>query len=128
MSKRVDQSRPSDVDEYIAGFDDVSKQDFLRRLRDLSRANAPTAAESLKWSTPAYSLDTILFVFAGYALHANFVFTPSTKDAFADRLSGFDTGKGSIKLYYDREVPVDLLAEMIAHRIREFEVDGVKWM
>lgn len=121
------ESRPGDVDEYIAGFDGP-KQDFLRRLRGLSRANAPTAVEGLKWGTPAYSLDTILFVFAGYSKHANFVFTPSTKDAFADRLSGFDTGKGSIKLYYDHEIPVDLLAEMIAYRIREFEVDGVKWM
>ncbi|GAA1863724.1 iron chaperone [Brevibacterium marinum] len=127
MSKRMDTGRPRDVDDYIAGFEEP-KQDFLRRLRDLSRANAPTATEGLKWGNPAYFLDTILFVFAGYSEHANFAFTPSTKEAFAERLSGFDTGKGTIKLYYDREIPVDLLAEMIAYRIREFEVDGVKWM
>ena len=128
MSGPKNLSRPGNVDDYIAGFDDASKQDFLRRLRDLSRAKAPTAEEGIKWGSPAYSLDVILFVFAGYSKHANFVFTPSTKEAFADSLSDFDTGKGSIKLYYDREIPVDLLAEMIAYRIREFEVDGVKWM
>lgn len=51
-----------------------------------------------------------------------------TKDAFADRLQDFDTGKGSIKLPYDGEIPTELLTEMITHRIREFEVDGVKWI
>lgn len=128
MIKRIDLSRPGNVDEYIASFADVERQDFLRRLRDLSRANAPAAGEGLKWGSPSYFLDTILFAFAGYTEHANFVFTPSTKAAFADRLTDFDTGKGSVKLFYDREIPVDLLAEMIAYRIREFEVDGVTWM
>ncbi|WP_193071223.1 iron chaperone [Brevibacterium sp. FME37] len=128
MTKRVDTSRPADLDEYIAGFEDERKQDFLRRLRALSHTAAPNAEEGLKWGNPAYSLDTILFAFDGCSKHANFVFTPSTREAFADRLSEFDTGKGSIKLYCDREIPTDLLAQMIAHRIREFEVDGVKWM
>ncbi|MDN5808009.1 MAG: DUF1801 domain-containing protein [Brevibacterium sp.] len=128
MTKRVHTSRPGNVDEYIAGVNDAHKRDFLHRLRDLSRAAAPAAEEGLKWGNPAYFVGTILFAFAGYAKHANVVFTPSTKEAFADRLSGFDTGKGSIKLYYDREIPTELLADMIAHRIREYEVDGVKWM
>lgn len=128
MIKRVDLSKPGTVDEYIATFDSESQRDFLTQLRDLSREHAPTAGEGIKWGNPAYFLDSILFVFAGYTHHANFVFTPSTKEAFADRLSGFDTGKGSIKLPYDEEIPAELLAEMIGYRIREFEVDGVKWM
>ena len=121
-------SKPASVDEYIASFDDERHRAFLTRLRELSRAAAPQAEESLKWGSPAYALGSILFVFAGYKKHANVVFTPSTKDAFADRLQDFDTGKGSIKLPYDGEIPTELLTEMIAHRIREFEVDGVKWI
>lgn len=121
-------SKPTTVDEYIASFDGELNRAFLTRLRELSRAAAPQAEESLKWSSPAYAFGSILFVFAGYKRHANFVFTPSTKEAFADRLQDFDTGKGSIKLPYDDEIPTELLTEMIAHRIREFEVDGVKWM
>lgn len=121
-------SKPASVDEYIASFDDEQHRDFLTRLRELSRAAAPQAEESLRWGSPAYALDSILFVFAGYKKHANVVFTPSTKEAFADRLQDFDTGKGSIKLPYGDEIPTELLTEMIVHRIREFEVDGVKWM
>ena len=121
-------SKPASVDEYIASFDDEQHRDFLTRLRELSRAAAPQAEESLRWGSPAYALASILFVFAGYKKHANVVFTPSTKKAFADRLLDFDTGKGSIKLPYGDEIPTELLTEMIVHRIREFEVDGVKWM
>ena len=121
-------SKPTTVDEYIASFDGELNRAFLTRLRELSRAAAPQAEESLKWGGPGYAFGSILFVFAGYKRHANFVFTPSTKEAFADRLQDFDTGKGSIKLPYDDEIPTELLTEMIAHRIREFEVDGVKWM
>ena len=121
-------SKPTTVDEYIASFDGELNRAFLTRLRELSRAAAPQAEESLKWGSHAYAFGSILFVFAGYKRHANFVFTPSTKEAFADRLQDFDTGKGSIKLPYDDEIPTELLTEMIAHRIREFEVDGVKWM
>ena len=121
-------SKPTTVAEYIALFDDERHRAFLTRLRELSRAAAPQAEESLKWGSPAYAFGSILFVFAGYKRHANFVFTPSTKEAFADRLQDFDTGKGSIKLPYDDEIPTERLTEMIAHRIREFEVDGVKWM
>lgn len=54
---------------------------------------------------------------------------PTTVDGY---IASFDderhTGKGSIKLAYDEEIPAELLTEMIAHRIREFAVDGVKWM
>jgi hypothetical protein len=43
-------------------------------LRDLSRAVVPEAREALKWGVPAYSMETILFTFAGYTNHAKFVF------------------------------------------------------
>lgn len=84
----------------------------------------------MKWNNPAYVHEdgAILFVFGGFKKHANFVFTPSTREAFNDQLTGFETGKGSVKLSYDPVVPVDLLTRMIAYRIREWEIDGVKWM
>ncbi|RAA70689.1 DUF1801 domain-containing protein, partial [Burkholderia multivorans] len=44
----MDLSRPGNVDEYIATFDSVEQQDFLRHLRDLSREHALTAGEGLK--------------------------------------------------------------------------------
>lgn len=60
--------------------------------------------------------------------HANLVFTPSTRQAFADELSGLATGKGSVQLPYADPLPEALLTRMIEHRIKEFEVEGVRWM
>jgi uncharacterized protein YdhG (YjbR/CyaY superfamily) len=64
----------------------------------------------------------------GYTKHANVVFTPSTRAAFTADLADFATGKGSVKLPYGRPVPGDLLRRMIAYRVREHEVEGVRWM
>lgn len=120
-------SKPTTVEEYIASFPDEVRP-RLRELRALSRTNAPDATEGLKWGDPAYSLGTILFIFSGHRKHANVVFTPSTLNAFSGELVGFETGKGSVKIPYDRSVPTRVLGEMIAYRIREYEVDGVNWM
>lgn len=120
-------ARPSTVEEYLAGFEGPARE-RLEELRDLARREVPQATEELKWGTPAYSTRTILFVIAAYRHHANIVFTPSTREAFADRLGDYETGKGSVKLPYDRPVPGELLAEMIRYRVDECEEQGVTWM
>lgn len=119
--------KPETVDEYIESFPEDA-QAVLRELREISLANAPQTTEGLKWGNPAYWVETILFVFSGHKDHANFVFTPSTREAFADELPGFKTGKGSVQLPYTDPVPIELLGRMIEYRIRELETDGVKWM
>jgi len=119
--------KPVTVDEYIESFPDLARE-RLGELRDLSRAHAPEATETLKWGAPAYSVETILFVFVGFTKHANFVFTPSTREAFAGELAGFRTGKGSVQLPYAEPVPTELLARMIEYRVKEFEADGIRWM
>lgn len=122
-------SKPTTVDDYIDSFPTPARE-HLQALRALACSAAPEAAEELKWGDPAYSHEhgTILFIFSGHKAHANFVFTPSTREAFTSELTRFRTGKGSVQLPYDQHVPTDLLARMIEYRIREFEIDGVKWM
>lgn len=119
--------RAGTVEEYVGSFAGAAGE-MLRGLRELAQREAPQAREELKWGTPAYSTRTILFVIAGYTEHANIVFTPSTREAFADRLRELETGKGSVKLPYDRPVPWELLAEMIRYRLHECEEQGVNWM
>ena len=119
-------AKPTTVDEYLGGFPQPAAA-RLHELRSLSRTAVPDANEGLKWGSPAYSLGTILFIFAGYKDHANFVFTPSTLEAFAGELTGFTTGKGSVQLPYRDPVPADLLGRMIGHRVAEFQEHGVLW-
>lgn len=119
-------TKPTTVDEYVDAAPEV-RLPVLRRLRELALANAPDATEGLKWSHPAYWTSTILFVFSGHKEHASIVFTPSTRVAFDDELTGFETGAGSVRLPYDRPLPEDLIARMIRYRVRELAEDGVTW-
>ena len=122
-------ARPLTVDEYI---DHLSPRARARvsELRALAIAAAPAATETLKWGYPAYvhPSGVILFMVSGHKAHASIVFTPATRQAFGDELSGYEVGKGSVKLPYDTPVPTDLIARMIHYRTREHEVDGVKWL
>lgn len=122
-------TRPQTVDEYIDGFTG-QRRELLDQLRDLAHDAAPLASESIKWGSPAWvhPSGTILFMVSGHAKHANFAFTPSTREAFDAELADWATGKGTVKLPYGQPVPSALLRRMIAFRVREHEDDGVLWM
>jgi uncharacterized protein YdhG (YjbR/CyaY superfamily) len=121
--------RPASVDDYIDALPPVARE-HLNELRTLSREAAPNANEAIKWGYPAYvhAKGVILFMFSGHKNHVSVAFTPSTRTAFDDELTRYETGKGTVSLPYGDPVPSDLLRRMIAYRIREFENDGVKWM
>ncbi|WUD77452.1 DUF1801 domain-containing protein [Streptomyces sp. NBC_00510] len=122
-------SRPQTIDEYIEGFGGQARE-LLEQLHVLARETVPEANEAVKWGHPAWvhPSGTILFVISGHAKHANFAFTPSTREAFDAELTDFGTGKGTVKLPYGSPVPTDLLRRMIAYRVREHEDDAVLWM
>lgn len=122
-------TRPTTAHDYLVGlFDDPALR--IDELRELSRRSAPGAEETIKWGSPAmvHPDGTILFVYSAHKHHANVTFTPSTREAFAHELRECATGEGSVKLPYGQRVPTQLLERMIAHRIREYEDDGVTWM
>ena len=119
--------RPETVDEYIAGFDDP-RAARLGEIRRLCVDAAPGAREELTWGAPGYVDDTILFQFAGYKSHVNVVVTPSTRAALDGRYGDFETGKGSLKIPYSADLPVELIRNLLDHRFREWTEHGVRWM
>lgn len=125
----VPAQKPTTVEEYLAALPDPAAA-LIREVRALAREVVPEAGEALKWSSPAllHPSGMILVIYSAHRQHANVTFTPSTREAFAEELSGFETGKGSVKLPYDRPVPAQLLRRMVAHRVREYEQEGVTWM
>ena len=122
-------SRPTTIDEHLASLQDPARS-RLAELRALVREELPAASEAIKWGNPAFihPRGTILLVISTHKAHANFTVTPSAKEAFAAELEGIESGKGSVKLPYDRPIPEDLLRRMARHRLAEFEQDGVNWM
>lgn len=80
-------------------------------------------------AAPAYWTGVILFVFSGHLDHCNVVFTPSTLEAFRGELEevGLEHGKGAVKIPHAADLPRELLARMMTHRVREWEDGGVPW-
>lgn len=121
--------RPTTIDEYLSTMSQPGR-DRLVEIRALCRTAAPDAVEAIRWGHPAYlhTDGVILFMFSGHKAHASIALTPSTRQAFEVELSTHRTGKGTVAVPYESELPAALLRRMIEHRITEYEVDGVKWM
>ncbi len=117
------------IDEYIANFP-REKQEQLQKLRGLIKAAAPHAKEAIKWGQPAFTDPDgmILVMFGGYKNHMNLVGTPSTKEALAKELAGYETGKGSVKFSYEKPLPAELIKSLVTYRVTEYRDRQVKWM
>lgn len=116
------------VSEYIDRFSGEQKAK-LQELHAIIRKNLPDTDEMLKWGAPA-TLDKdgmILIVFSGHKDHMNLVGTPSTLEAIRDELGDYETGKGAIRLPYDKPLPTALIKKMLHHRADEYHKHGVKW-
>lgn len=121
--------KPKTVDEYIDSFPKDQKAK-LAEIRRIIRTALPDTSEALKWGAPA-TLDKdgmILVVFSGHKMHMNLVGTPSTREAMQIELSDYETGKGSVKLSYDKPLPAKLIEKFVLCRAKEYREDGVKWM
>lgn len=117
------------VDEYIEGLSPAARERIVK-LRALINQTAPQLSEAIKWGSPAFMHPdgVIMLVISAHKTHSNTTFTPSTAKHFTEKLTDFETGKGSLKLPYTVDTPDALIREMIEYRIHEFENDGVKWM
>ena len=122
-------AKPTSVQEYVEQLEPRARK-RIDELRTLVTSTAPNLTAQLKWGVPAYLHPdgVIMLATSAHKTHANFTVTPSTREAFAKELADLETGKGSVKLPYDGDIPRELLDRMIRYRLREHEEDGVMWM
>ena len=119
--------KPATISEYIAAAPKEARA-HLRALRAILRKSAPHATEAIKWRSPVFVERRILFAFAAFRSHLNFMPTPSAMKPFRKELAGFRTGKGSIQLSYDKPLPKALIRRIAAYRVRELRDKDVRWM
>jgi uncharacterized protein YdhG (YjbR/CyaY superfamily) len=107
------------VDEYIASFPaDVQK--LLKQIRVLIKKKAPGAVESISYGMPAYKLNKKpLVYFAGYEKHIGFYATPAGHSEFAEELSKYKQGKGSVQFPLTAPIPFDLIERIVAFRVQD---------
>lgn len=120
-------AKPSTISEYIAAASPM-QQKHLRALRTLLKSVAPKATEALKWGNPVFEEGRILFAFAAYKNHLNFMPTPAALKPFKADLKGYKVGKGSISFPYDKPLPGALIKKIATHRLKNVRENDARWM
>ncbi|WP_443938194.1 iron chaperone [Pedobacter sp. MW01-1-1] len=109
------------VDEYIETFP-VQVQLILQEIRKAIKNAAPEAAESISYGMPAYKTHgKALVYFAGYKKHIGFYATPTGHQEFAQELSHYKQGKGSVQFPLNQAMPFELIKQIVHFRARENE-------
>ena len=107
------------VASYFAKFPEAS-QKRMQQIRALILEKAPEAQESISYGMPAYKTNgKPLIYFAAFKNHIGLYATPSGHKHFADALSQYKQGKGSVQFPNEQPLPLDLIAEIIAFRVEE---------
>jgi uncharacterized protein YdhG (YjbR/CyaY superfamily) len=120
-------TKPATIAEYISAAPKARRKS-LREIRAILKKAAPRAKEAIKWSTPVFEEKRILFAFAGFRSHLNFMPTPSAMKPFRKELAKYKTGKGSISFPYDKPLPRTLIRRIAAQRVKELREKDARWM
>lgn len=104
------------VNDYIKSFP-KEIQILLEKLRAIILKNAPDAVESISYGMPAYkTFGKPLVYFAAYKNHIGFYATPTGHSEFANELSKYKQGKGSVQFPLDA-VPFELVEKMVQFKV-----------
>ena len=109
--------RPNDtVDAYISRQTDVV-QPILTKMREVIRTAAPDAVEKIAWHMPSYWQGKNLINFAAFAKHVSIFPGAEAIAAFADKLTGYTTGKGTVQFQLDEPIPYDLISDIARWKV-----------
>lgn len=110
----------SNVNDYIKNFP-KEIQILLEKLRDIILKNAPDAVENISYGMPVYkTFGKPLVYFAAYKNHIGFYATPTGHSEFANKLSKYKQGKGSVQ-FPIYAVPFELVEKIVVFRAAENE-------
>jgi uncharacterized protein YdhG (YjbR/CyaY superfamily) len=120
-------TKPTTVTEYIEAAPKEA-QKKLRELRAILKKVAPNATETLKWGSPVFEEKRILFSYAAYKSHLNFMPTRPAMEPFREELAEYKTGKDTIQFPYDKPLPKALIRKIAAFRVKQAREKDARWM
>ncbi len=103
--------KPQSIDEYISQQDEGVRP-RLEAIRKTIRTAIPEAQEKISWSMPTFRKGQNIIHFAASKKHIGLYPGDEAVEAFADRLSDFDTSKGTIRLPHDKDLPLELIRDI----------------
>lgn len=109
-----------EVEQYFHQFDGIALE-RLQTIRNLVLELKPGLNETIKYGIPTFLYHGNLLHYAAFKSHIGLYPLPATLEAFKSRIRHYKTGKGSIQFKYTEDFPVDLIRDIIIHRIKEIE-------
>ncbi|MGD0450052.1 MAG: DUF1801 domain-containing protein [Candidatus Bathyarchaeia archaeon] len=106
------------IDEYIATYP-KNVQIILEELRQAIKEAAPEAEETISYQMPAFKQNGVLVWFAAFKNHIGFFPKISAIKAFKEKLSSYQTSKGTIQFPIDEPIPLELVKEIVKFRAKE---------
>ena len=113
-------SRFETVDDYLESLDE-EKARTLRSVLDGIQRDFPSAQPKIAWNVPQVQIDG-KYVFGVSASKNHLSLAPwseAVMSDFADRLAGYETTKGLIRVPVDWNVDHELIRDMILARLAE---------
>ena len=101
------------IDEYIAAQDEAI-QPRLNAIRDTIRAALPDAVEKISYQMPTYWKGRNIIHFAAFKNHIGLYPGGEAPVVFAEKLKDYKTSKGTIQFPLNKEIPLELIAEIAA--------------
>lgn len=106
------------IDEYIATFP-KNVQVILEEVRHAIKEAAPEAEETISYQMPAFKQNGILVWFAAFKNHIGFFPKVTAIEVFKEKLSSYQTSKGTIQFPTDEPIPLDLVKEIVKFKVKE---------
>ena len=104
------------IEMYIKQFPE-EVQEKLLKIRETILSVTPEAEEKISYGMPGFFLNNKpLVYFAGYKNHIGFYATPNGHQEFAEELSTYKQGKGSVQFPLNAEIPFDLIRKIVEFR------------
>ena len=111
----------SRIDDYISKYPPVV-QERLERLRACLRELMPEAEEVMAYGVPAFRSGKAKIIYAAHKGHIGFYPEPETIKAFKDKLKDYSSAEGTVRFPHDKDLPLDLIREMVKYRLSLFEL------
>ena len=90
------------------------KQERLYEVYACIKRALPDAEERISWSMPTFWKGRNIIHFAPAKKHIGIYPGAEAVEVFAEKLIGYKTSKGAIRLPDDKELPLELIAEIAA--------------
>lgn len=107
------------IDEYLANVA-PEKRAALQLLRSQIKGAAPGAEECISYGQPAFRKGRVVCGFGATEKHcALYMFSGTTLDAYADKLTAFDISKGTLRFRSQKPPPAALVKKLVKARLSE---------